>query len=83
MAPRFRGIARACLLSIRFWYGMSMLMGLQYKPLDRHNLWFSFLDLLLRAGVRAFALALWRPSFIWLRNMFVSTLRSDDYFRVA
>lgn len=66
MAPRFRGIVRAYLLSIGFWYGMSMLMGLQYKPLDRHNLWFSFLDLLMQAGVRAFALALWTPPIFYL-----------------
>jgi two-component system, LytTR family, sensor kinase len=71
MAPRFRGIIRAYLLSIAFWYGMSMLMGLQYKPLDRHNLWFSFLDLLMQAGVRAFALALWTPPIFYLAEKHV------------
>jgi two-component system LytT family sensor kinase len=71
MAPRFRGIVRAYLLSIAFWYGMSMLMGLQYKPLDRHNLWFSFLDLLMQAGVRAFALALWTPPIFYLAEKYV------------
>ena len=72
MAPRLRGIIRAYLLSIAFWYGMSMLMGLQYKPLDRHNLWFSFLDLLVQAGVRAFALALWTPPIFYLAEKCVS-----------
>jgi sensor histidine kinase YesM len=71
MAPRFHGIVRAYLLSIGFWYGMSMLMGLQYKPLDRHNLWFSFLDLLVQAGVRAFALALWTPPLFYLAEKYV------------
>jgi two-component system LytT family sensor kinase len=71
MAPRFRSIVRAYLLSIGFWYGMSMLMGLQYKPLDRHNLWFSFLDLLMQAGVRAFALALWTPPIFYLAEKYV------------
>ena len=71
MAPRFGGIVRAYLLSIGFWYGMSMLMGLQYKPLDRHNLWFSFLDLLMQAGVRAFALALWTPPIFYLAEKYV------------
>jgi two-component system LytT family sensor kinase len=71
MAPRFRGIVRAYLLSIGFWYGMSMLMGLQYKPLDRHDLWFSFLDLLVQAGVRAFALALWTPPIFYLAEKYV------------
>ena len=72
MATRLGGIIRAYLLSIAFWYGMSMLMGLQYKPLDRHNLWFSFLDLLVQAGVRAFALALWTPPIFYLAEKFVS-----------
>ncbi|MGA7622609.1 MAG: histidine kinase [Candidatus Acidiferrales bacterium] len=66
MKPRLRGIIRAYLLSIAFWYGISMLMGLQYEPLDRHNLWFSFLGLLVQAGVRAFALALWTPPIFYL-----------------
>ena len=72
MSPRLRGILRAYLLSIAFWYGMSMLMGLQYKPLDRYNLWFSFLDLLVQAGVRAFALALWTPPIFYLAEKYVS-----------
>ena len=72
MTPRLRGIIRAYLLSIAFWYGMSMLMGLQYKPLDRHNLWFSFLDLLVQAGVRAFALALWTPPIFYLAEKCLS-----------
>jgi two-component system LytT family sensor kinase len=72
MSPRLRGIIRAYLLSIAFWYGMSMLMGLQYKPLDRHNLWFSFLDLLVQAGVRAFALALWTPPIFYLAEKYVT-----------
>lgn len=72
MAPRFRGIVRAYLLSIAFWYGISLLMGLQYKPLDRHNLWFSFLDLLVQAGVRAFALALWTPPIFYLAEKYVA-----------
>jgi two-component system, LytTR family, sensor kinase len=72
MASRLRGIIRAYLLSIAFWYGMSMLMGLQYKPLDRHNLWFSFLDLLVQAGMRAFALALWTPPIFYLAEKVAS-----------
>ncbi len=71
MSPRLRGIVRAYLLSIAFWYGIAMLMGLQYKPLDRHNLWFSFLDLLMQAGVRAFALALWTPPIFYLAEKYV------------
>ncbi len=71
MAPRFRGMVRAYLLSIAFWYGISLLMGLQYKPLDRHNFWLSFLDLLVQAGVRAFALALWTPPIFYVAEKYV------------
>ena len=80
MAPRFRGIIRAYLLSIAFWYGMSLLMGLQYKPLDRHNLWFSFLDLLVQAGVRAFALALWTPPIFYLAEKYVAYSANRVYY---
>ncbi|MGA7222096.1 MAG: histidine kinase [Candidatus Acidiferrales bacterium] len=72
MSPRVRGIVRAYLLSIAFWYGIALLMGLQDKLLDGHNLWFSFLDLLMQAGVRAFALALWTPPIFYLAEKCVS-----------
>ena len=65
-SPRLRGIARAYLMSIAFWCGMSFLMGLQYKPLDYRNFWPSFVDLLAQAGARAFALALWTPPIFYL-----------------
>jgi two-component system LytT family sensor kinase len=72
MSPRVRGIVRAYLLSIAFWYGIASLMGLQDKLLDGHNLWFSFLNLLMQAGVRAFALALWTPPIFYLAEKYVS-----------
>ncbi|MGB7585083.1 MAG: histidine kinase [Terriglobales bacterium] len=65
-SPRLRPIVRAYLMSIAFWYGLSVLMGLQYSPLDRNHLWFSFLGLLVQAGARAFALALWTPPIFFL-----------------
>ena len=64
--PRLRPIVRAYVMSIAFWYGLSVLMGLQYSPLDRNHLWFSFLGLLVQAGARAFALALWTPPIFFL-----------------
>jgi hypothetical protein len=60
-STRLRPIVRAYVMSIAFWYGLAVLMGLQYSPLDRNHLWFSFLGLLVQAGARAFALALWAP----------------------
>src|SRR5580700_10279837 len=65
-SPRLRPIVRAYVMSIAFWYGISVLMGLQFSPLDRNHLWFSFLGLLVQAGARAFALALWTPPIFFL-----------------
>ena len=36
--PSIREIARAYLMSIIFWWGFALLMGLQYRPLDRQHL---------------------------------------------
>lgn len=72
MSPRVRGIVRAYLLSIAFWYGIALLMGLQDKLLDGHHLWFSFLGLLMQAGVRAFALAFWTPPIFYLAEKCVT-----------
>jgi sensor histidine kinase YesM len=60
-SPSLHPIFRAYVMSILSWYGLSVLMGLQYSPLDRHHLWFSFLGLFVQAAARAFALALWTP----------------------
>jgi len=65
-SPRLRPIVRAYVMSSAFWYGLSVLMGLQYSPLDRHHLWSSLLGLLVQAGARAFALALWTPPIFFL-----------------
>jgi hypothetical protein len=65
-SPRLRPIVQAYVMSIAFWYGLSVLMGLQYSPLDRNHIWFSFLGLLVQAGARAFALALWTPPIFFL-----------------
>ena len=65
-SPRYRGLVRAYIASIAFWYSMSLLMGLQYLPLDRHHLWASFLNLLVQAAPRAFALSLWAPPIFFL-----------------
>jgi two-component system LytT family sensor kinase len=70
-STRLRPIVRAYVMSIAFWYGLSVLMGLQYSPLDRNHLWFSFLGLLVQAGARAFALALWTPPIFFLVNKYL------------
>lgn len=63
---RLRPIVRAYVMAIAFWYGIAVLMGLQYSPLDRNHVWFSFFGLLVQAGAHAFALALWTPPIFFL-----------------
>jgi hypothetical protein len=58
---------------------MSFLMGLQYKPIDYGNFWPSFSDLLVQAGARAFALALWTPPIFYLVGKYLP--RSQNRFR--
>jgi|SRR5579863_6579222 len=70
--PHLRGVARAYLMSIAFWGGMSLLMGLQYRPLNHQNLWSSVIDLLIQAAARAFALALWTPPIFYLVEKYIS-----------
>jgi two-component system LytT family sensor kinase len=65
----FRGIARAYLISIAFWSGISLLMGWQYGPLNQQNLWSSF-------GVRAFSLSLWTPPIFCLVGRYLSRSRN-------
>src|SRR5690348_3146608 len=64
-SKHFPGIVWAYLMSITFWSGISLLMGWQYGPLNRQNLWSSF-------GVRACSLALWTPPIFFLVGKYVS-----------
>lgn len=69
---RLRGIIRAYLISIAFWFGMALLMGLQYKPPNPHNFWPSFLDLLIQATAHAFGLAFWTPPIFYLVQKYIA-----------
>jgi two-component system, LytTR family, sensor kinase len=80
-APRLRGIARAYLMSIAFWCGFALLMGLQYRPLHRQNLWSSLVDLLVEVALRGFALAFWTPPIFYLVGNYISFSKSR--FRYA
>lgn len=80
-APRLRGIARAYLMSIAFWCGFALLMGLQYRPLHRQNLWSSLVDLLVEVALRGFALAFWTPPIFYLVGNYISF--SKNRFRYA
>ncbi len=65
-ATDLRAVARAYFISISFWFGISLLMGWQYR-----NLWSSYLDLLAMAGCRAFSLALWTPPVFYFASRFL------------
>jgi two-component system LytT family sensor kinase len=68
-----RGIVRAYLMSISFWYGLSFLMGWQYGGLDQRNFWPSFLNLLAQAWTRAFIFTLWTPPIFYLVRKHLSS----------
>ena len=79
--PTFRGIARAYLMSIAFWCGFALLMGLQYKPPNRQHFWSSLLDLLVQVALRGLVLAFWSPPIFYLVRERLNLSRSR--FRYA
>jgi two-component system LytT family sensor kinase len=74
-STHLRGISRAYLMSISFWFGISLLMGWQYGVLNPGNLWPSILDLVVKAGAHAFTLALWTPPVFYLVGKYLSSSR--------
>ena len=66
-----RGIARAYLMSISFWYGIALLMGWQYGVFNRQKLWASLLDLVVKAAAHAFVFALWTPPIFFLVSKYL------------
>jgi two-component system, LytTR family, sensor kinase len=71
-----RATARAYGMSIAFWFGIAFLMGWQYGVLNRQHLWSSFVDLVMMAGVRGFALALWTPPIFYLVGKYLNFSRN-------
>jgi hypothetical protein len=71
MPSSLRRIGRAYLMSIGFWCGMSLLMGLQFHPIDYQHLWPSLSELFVLVTVRAAALALWTPPIFYLVGRFL------------
>src|ERR1700693_3599574 len=71
-APRIRGIARAYLMSIAFWCGFALLMGLQYRPFNRQHLWAWLGDLAFGVALRGLALAFWTPPIFLLVAKYIS-----------
>src|SRR5579859_3913883 len=71
--PPLRAIARAYLLSIAFWCGFALLMGLQYRPLSREHFWSSLATLLIEVALRGFAFAFWTPPIFYLVGKYLSS----------
>lgn len=71
-----RGIARAYLLSIAFWFGIALLMGWQYGYVKPDHLWQSTVNLLAMASAHAFALALWTPPMLYLVGKYLNRSRN-------
>ncbi len=80
-SPSLRGIARAYLMSIAFWCGFALLMGLQYRPLDRQNFWHWLASLLMEVALHGLALAFWTPPIFYLVGKYIGFSRSR--FRYA
>lgn len=70
--PTIQGIARAYLMAIFFWCGFALLMGLQYRPLHRHNFWPTLFGLLVEVALRGLALAFWTPPIFYLVRKYLN-----------
>ena len=71
-----RGVARAYGMSIAFWCGFALLMGLQYRPFNRQNPWAWLVDLGVEVALRGFALALWTPPIFYLVGKYLNRSKS-------
>ena len=70
-SPPLREIARVYLISIAFWFGITLLMGWQYR-----SVWASYTQLLAIAASRSFSLALWTPPMIYLVHRYLGYSRN-------
>ena len=78
-SAHLRGVARAYLMSIAFWCGIALLMGLQYRPFNRQNPWSWLVDLMMEVALRGFALAFWTPPIFYLVGKYIHF--SENRFR--
>jgi hypothetical protein len=69
--PSFRAIARAYLLSIAFWCGIALLMGLQYRPFNHQHPWAWFANLIIEVALRGLAFAFWTPPIFYLVGRYI------------
>lgn len=80
-ASRLRPIARAYLISVIVWCGLSVLTGWQYRIFDRAlNIHSSLLDMLRLAEARGFAFALLTPPIFSIVRRYTSGLKAPIRF---
>src|SRR5271166_2281919 len=77
--PPLRATARAYIMAIAFWCGFALLMGMQYRPLNREHLWSSLVDLFVGAALRGLAFAFWTPPIFFLVGKYLGA--SNRRFR--
>ena len=77
-STQLREIARVYLISIAFWFGITLLMGWQYR-----SVWGSYNQLLAIAVSRAFSLALWTPPMIYLVHRYLDYSRNRIRYVLA
>ncbi len=70
--PRLSQIARAYLLSITFWFGLTLLMGFQNQPVNRQHLLASLGALMVEVVLRSLGFAFWSPPIFYLVGNYLS-----------
>jgi len=75
--PSFRQIGRAYLVSLAFWFGLTLLMGFQNQHLNRQHLLASLQALMIEVVLRSFGFAFWSPPIFYLvgKHLSASTHR--------
>lgn len=78
-----RNVAYAYLMSIAFWCGFALLMGLQYRPFNQQHPWSWFVDLVYEVALRGFALAFWTPPIFYLVGKYLSDSKNRVRYVLA
>jgi two-component system LytT family sensor kinase len=79
-SSRLRGIARFYALSFLFWFGVALLMGLQYLPFAKPNVARWFRELFVEVTLRGLNLGFWTPPIFYLVGRFVSSSRGRVWY---
>lgn len=80
---KLRMIARAYLTSFAFWFGLALLMGLQYRAPDPHQFWHWLALFLVEVGLRALTFCFWTPPIFYLANRCLSLSKRRLHYWLA